>query len=75
VIDAAKTSETVELLFDAFDEACEAPDVTLLDALLAVHPFLMCVEETISPEQQREQYRLQMQSFREMYAGALEAFS
>ena len=37
MIDVAKTTETVNRLFDAFDEACSKPGISLLDTFLAAH--------------------------------------
>jgi hypothetical protein len=40
MIDVAKTTETVNRLFDAFDEACSKPGISLLDTFFAAHVFL-----------------------------------
>jgi hypothetical protein len=71
--DAATHTATVERLFDAFHKAA-APGVSVLDALLATRLFLMHVEGNLTPNQ-RERYRQGMQSFKDMYDGAPEAFS
>ena len=72
--DIAMRAEKITRLFDAFHEVASAPGVSVLDALLAAHLFLMSVEENLTPDE-RTRFRQNMHSFQEVYAGAPETFS